>query len=127
MHAIHINENIPGPVVQALRDRAHDVVWVKEQTPGAGAQDVLALAQAERRVVVTADTDFGELAFRSRLSAESGIILVRLDWIDPEADNEVVINAVTSRDSWSGTFTVVERDRIRVRPLPSAAATSSSE
>jgi predicted nuclease of predicted toxin-antitoxin system len=99
-----VNENIPGPVVQALRDRAHDVVWVKEQTPGADDQDVLALAPAERRVVVTADTDFGELAFRSRLPAESGIILVRLDWIDPEADNEVVINAVTSRESWSGTF-----------------------
>ena len=37
-----VNENIPGPVVQALRDRAHDVVWVKEQTPGADDQDVLA-------------------------------------------------------------------------------------
>ena len=47
------NENIPGPVVQALRDRAHDVLWVKERMPGADDRTVLALAQAEQRVVLT--------------------------------------------------------------------------
>lgn len=121
------NENIPGPVVQALRDRAHDVVWAKESMPGADDRVVLALAQEEQRVVLTADTDFGELAFRARLPAECGVILVRFDWTNPEADNQAVMNALTSRDSWSGSFAVVERDRIRLRPLPSAGATSSSE
>lgn len=122
------NENVPGPVVQALRDRAHDVVWVKEWMPGTDDdRGVLAVAQAEQRVVLTSDTDFGELAFRSHLPAECGIILIRLDWTNPGADNEVVINALTSRDDWSGTFAVVERDRVRLRPLPSAGATPPSE
>ena len=120
------NENIPGPVVQALRDRAHDVLWVKERMPGADDRTVLALAQAEQRVVLTLDTDFGELAFRSRLPAECGVILVRLDWTNPTTDNDVVINALTSRDDWSGSFAVIERDRVRLRPLPSAGATPSS-
>ena len=63
------NENVPGPAVAALRERGHDVAWIKESMPGAGDPAVLAPAQAEQRVVVTSDTDFGEPANRSRLPA----------------------------------------------------------
>ena len=117
------NENVPGPVVAALRERGHDVVWIKELMPGAEDPAVLALAQADQRVVVTSDTDFGELAFRSRLRAQCGVVLIRLDWTEPVGDNEVIVAALTSRDSWSGLFAVVERDRVRLRPLPPPAAT----
>lgn len=34
------------------------------------------------------DTDFGELAFRSGLSASCRVALIRIEWTDPEADNE---------------------------------------
>jgi|SRR6185503_11877234 len=112
------NENVPGPVVAALRERGHDVVWIKEAMPGAKDSVVLAQAQTEQRVVVTADTDFGDLAFRSGLPAQCGVVLIRLDWRDPEADNEIIVAALTSRDDWSGIFAVVERDRVRIRPLP---------
>jgi predicted nuclease of predicted toxin-antitoxin system len=117
------NENVPGPVVAALRERGHDVAWIKESMPGAEDPAVLALAQAEQRVVVTSDTDFGELAYRSRLPAQCGVVLIRIDWTQPDGDNQVVVAALTSRDSWSGLFAVVERDRVRLRPLPPPAAT----
>jgi predicted nuclease of predicted toxin-antitoxin system len=115
------DENVPGPAVAALRGRGHDVFWIKESMPGADDPVVLELAQRERRVVVTADTDFGELAFRSGLPAQCGIVLIRLDWTDPDADNQAVATALTSRDDWSGVFAVVERDRVRIRPLPPSA------
>ena len=86
------DENMPGPAVAALRDLGHDVLWIKELMPGAEDPVVLALAQREARVVVTADTDFGELAFRSGLPAQCGIVLVRLDWTDPETDNRTVVH-----------------------------------
>ena len=117
------NENVPGPVVAALRERGHDVAWIKESMPGAEDPAVLALAQAEQRVVVTSDTDFGELAYRSRLPAQCGVILIRLDWTEPDGDNQAVVAALTSRDTWAGLFAVVERDRVRLRPLPPPAAT----
>ncbi len=112
------NENVPGPVVAALRERGHDVLWIKESMPGVDDPGVLALAQRESRVVVTADIDFGELAFRSGLPAQCSIVLIRLDWTAPDADNRVVVTALTSRDDWSGIFAVVERDRVRIRPIP---------
>jgi len=112
------DENVPGPVVTTLRERGHDVSWVKESLPGADDAVVLDFAQRERRVVVTLDTDFGELAFRSGLPANCGVVLIRLDWTDLEADNHATVVALTSRDDWSGIFAVVEPDRVRIRPLP---------
>lgn len=57
------DENIPGPVAQRLRELGHDVLWAKEDHGGEQDDRLLALAQADRRVIVTCDTDFGELAF----------------------------------------------------------------
>lgn len=112
------DENVPGPAVAALRESGHDVLWIKEVFPGAEDAAVLDLAQRERRVVVTADTDFGELVFRSGFPAQYGIVLIRLDWTDPEADNHTIATALASRDEWGGILAVVEHDRVRIRSLP---------
>jgi predicted nuclease of predicted toxin-antitoxin system len=112
------NENVPGAVVNALRERGHDVLFVKESMRGAGDQTVLAAAQAEERLVVTFDKDFGELAVRIGLPARSGVVLLRLRGPRPEIDNARAVAALTSRDDWSGHFAVVTDDRIRLRPLP---------
>ena len=115
------DENMPGPVVAALRADGHDVLWIKESRPGTSDTVVLELAQRDGRVLVTADTDFGELAFHSGLPAECGVILIRLGWTEPDGDNRAVATALSSREDWSGVFAVVERDRVRIRPLPPSA------
>ena len=112
------NENIPGPVVRTLRQAGHDVLWAKEDLRGAGDHAVLSRAQTDRRVTVTCDTDFGELAFRFGLPATCGVVLFRIQWTDPATDNAFVVSALTGRDDWTGVFAVVERDRVRLRPLP---------
>src|SRR5439155_11165576 len=93
------NENVPGPVVTALRTAGHDVLWVKESMTGAKDRDVLARAHSEARLVVTFDKDFGELAVRHRLPAASGVVLFRL--------RGRAVAALTSRDDWAGHFAVV--------------------
>jgi hypothetical protein len=40
----------------------------------------------------------------------------------PDEDNQIALTALTSRDDWSGSFAVIESDRIRVRPLPEVDA-----
>ncbi len=112
------NENFPGPVVKSLRDFGHDVTSVKELMRGASDAAVLAEAQAQRRIVVTFDKDFGELAFRSGLPAERGVILFRLNGKTPESDNARAVAAVQSRSDWPGHFSTVTDARIRMRPLP---------
>ena len=115
-----VNENVSGTVIRTLRERGHDVLAVKQSLRGSGDAEILARAQAEERVVVTHDKDFGELAFRCGLPASSGVILFRLAGADRESDNQRVLQILESSVDWTGHFAVVTDDRVRIRPLPGA-------
>lgn len=54
------DENFPYDAVAALRDAGHDVVWIREAVPGISDEDVLKRAEAEERILLTFDKDFGE-------------------------------------------------------------------
>jgi predicted nuclease of predicted toxin-antitoxin system len=112
------NENIAGAIVDALRERGHDVTWVLADAPGNSDPDILRRATDEDRIVLTFDKDFGELAFRARMPATAGIILLRPGAVNPTLLASFVVAAIESRDDWAGHFSVVEPDRVRMTPLP---------
>ncbi len=112
------DENCPSDLVDALRERAHDVVWIRSDAPGSKDQAILARAQAEDRVILTFDKDFGELAFRMRLPATSGIILCRLGGLPLARVVMIITNALENGSEWSGLFTIIHEQRIRTIPLP---------
>jgi predicted nuclease of predicted toxin-antitoxin system len=72
---------------------------------------ILARAQSELRILISQDKDFGELAFRSGLPADCGVILFRLQGQSPEADQLRMIEV----DS-----TVRQEDRATLGSAPSA-------
>ena len=102
----------------ALLERGHNVVWVRIDAPGSSDQEVLQHAQAEGRIVITFDKDFGEMAFRWGLPASSGIILFRIPTSSPAHVARVAASVLETRADWAGHFAVVEEDRIRMSPLP---------
>ncbi len=112
------NENFPGDAVNALRQQEHDVVWIRSDAPGIGDAEVLARAQAENRILITFDKDFGELAYRSGLPASCGIVLFRISAPSSGHVARVAVAALESRTDWAGHFSVVEDERIRIAPLP---------
>jgi predicted nuclease of predicted toxin-antitoxin system len=112
-----LNENVCGAVIKELRQKGHDVLSVKESMQGATDRLVLQRAQSENRVVVTHDKDFAELAFRARLKAGCGIVLLRLGGRNPAADNRRILNALESRRDWKGRFAVVTDTQVRIRTL----------
>lgn len=112
------DENVPRDIVEALRHEGHDVAWIRADSPERDDQQVLDRASAEQRVLVTADTDFGELIFRLRRTG-SGVILLRLRGT-PREQADLVSTVIPTRDDWSSLFAVVTDDRVRVRPLPPA-------
>ncbi|MFQ5770196.1 MAG: DUF5615 family PIN-like protein [bacterium] len=111
------NENFPGDAVTALREHGHEVVWIRTDAPGISDVEVLERAQRENRIVVTFDKDFGELAFRRRIPALSGILLFRISTPSSKHVASVAVAAVESRTDWAGHFAVVEDNRIRMTPL----------
>jgi predicted nuclease of predicted toxin-antitoxin system len=91
---------------------------VRTEAPGSTDEEVLCRATAEARILLTFDKDFGELAFRSRLAADCGIILFRIEPTSPERTAQLAVAAIESRNDWAGHFAVVEENRIRMTPLP---------
>jgi predicted nuclease of predicted toxin-antitoxin system len=108
------NENIPAAVVDALLSRGHDVKWIRIAAPGARDTTVLEIEQRESRLIVTFDKDFGELAFRAGLPSACRIILLRIPAASPEYLAERVVNSLESRSDWTGYFSVITSDRIRM-------------
>jgi predicted nuclease of predicted toxin-antitoxin system len=111
------NENVPGVTIDALRRLGHDVIWIRTFSPGSSDQAILQQAQAENRLLITFDKDFGELAFRQELPASNGIILLRISTPGPTYTTSLIVAALQSRSNWAGYFSVVENDRIRMTPL----------
>ncbi len=111
------NENFPFDAVEALRQQGHDVAWIRTESPGISDPEVLSRAQAEERILLTFDKDFGELAFRAKLPATIGIILFRIKTSSSEIVAQKVTTAIALRDDWAGHFSVIEDDKIRMRLL----------
>ncbi|HRW05976.1 MAG TPA: DUF5615 family PIN-like protein [Caldilineaceae bacterium] len=112
------DENCPGDLIDALRAAGHDVRWIRTDAPGSTDPVILGQAQAENRLVLTFDKDFGELAFRRRLPATAGIFLCRLHGMRPAVLTAHVLHALSSRADWAGHFTVLTERQIRIIPLP---------
>jgi hypothetical protein len=111
------NENFPGAAVAALEADGHDIVWVRSARPGSTDPEVLRWAAREERVLLTFDKDFGELATRSALPPQCGVVLLRLPMPKPSGAGKHVAALISARRDWQGHFSVIEPGRIRMRPL----------
>lgn len=120
MLALLCNENVPRLLIQALRDRGHDVRWVLEESRGVADPVVLEEAISQQRVLLTFDKDFGELVFQRGKGATCGIILVRVLGTKSQTELVQIVLPVLEayETSWSGHFSVIQRRRVRVKPLP---------
>src|SRR5512146_2212655 len=85
------DENTPRAIVQWMRDAGHDVTWAPELRPAESDDIWLRQAEAEERLIVTADKDFGDMVFRDRLNTY-GVLLLRLEGL-PMADRVARLSA----------------------------------
>lgn len=116
------DENFPRPALDALRKAGWDVFSIAEECPGVSDEEVAALCEEQKRILLTFDKDFGELIFRRGLPAGSGVVLFRITPESPEEAADVALALVESQPDLHGSFCVVTRDRIRVRPLNPGSA-----
>ena len=111
------DECCDGDLVLLLRQAGHDVRYVAEGDAGRSDDEVLRLAVREDRVLLTEDTDFGELVVRLGKPAV-GVVLLRLAGEPPAVKAARVRLLLEAHgDRVRGHHVVVGRDRLRLRVL----------
>jgi predicted nuclease of predicted toxin-antitoxin system len=112
-----VDENVSHHMIERLRMDGHAIILAQDVAKSRQDADVLALAQSLGAIVLTEDTDFGELVMHQRLPS-AGVILLRLSGIVRAAQPEHVALALAAHAaSIPGSFTVIVPSGVRVRPL----------
>jgi len=78
------NENFPKASVLLLRSLGYDITSIGEDNPSVSDQSVMEIAEAEQRIILTFDRDYGELIYKHNYKPEQGVIYLRLENYAPE-------------------------------------------
>jgi predicted nuclease of predicted toxin-antitoxin system len=111
------DESFPAYAITMLEQRGHDIIWAVKEYPGASDIRLLKEASEHNRIILTLDKDFSDLVFRFKLPLTFGIILFRGRIKSLKIFADFAVDVIDSRDDWMGNFSLVERTRIRMRPL----------
>lgn len=115
-----LDECLSTRLTPILARAGHDITHVTDIGLGGHPdQDVLDRARADRRFLVSADTDFGELLARAHTSLPS-LILFRQGNRTPEHQAATLFAnlAQVADDLDAGAIVVFTNDNIRIRRLP---------
>jgi predicted nuclease of predicted toxin-antitoxin system len=112
---IFLDTCVWGGTLKALVEVGHDVVWSGDWEQDPGDSEILAAAYRERRILVTLDKDFGELAL-VRGFPHCGII--RLVGLSARQQALACLKVLESHghELLSGAIITVEPGRLRIRP-----------
>jgi predicted nuclease of predicted toxin-antitoxin system len=110
-----VDANSGLAIATALRDAGHDVLFAGDLDWRMSDVDMLSLANREQRIILTMDTDFGELVYSSR-QPHAGILLLRMPGAS-RAEKLQVVQEIVERygDQLPGHFCVYRQGRLRVR------------
>ena len=111
-----IDENVSPVIGDALRVAGHDVRAATLACPGASDDEILSLAVAEGRIIVSEDKDFGNLVFREG-QRPPGLVRLALPNYLPAEKAARLVDALRG-ESAAHVILVVEPSRVRRRQLP---------
>jgi predicted nuclease of predicted toxin-antitoxin system len=102
-------------VEQWLSQNGYDMEAVRDISATMSDDEILGIAVAEKRLVITMDKDFGELVYNSRLP-HSGVLLLRLDEATGEEKVGVIKGVLLQHSNvLASHFCVYQNGRLRIK------------
>lgn len=115
------DRNLSPLLAEVLVERGHDAIHVRSLGMSTASDlTIMEAASTEARVLVSADTDFGDLLARTNAGSPSVLLLRRQDHRRAAQVAELLMLNFESvaDDLEAGAIVVLDDDRIRVRRLP---------
>jgi predicted nuclease of predicted toxin-antitoxin system len=111
-----LDENAEYRIAAVLGGMGHDVTAVAHEYPsGISDLEVLGIAVAEDRILITNDSDFGDLVFRQHFS-HAGILYLRIPQ-DTSIEEKIglLLQGLETHQDLLHRFLVVTNRGVRVR------------
>ncbi len=118
---LFLDQNLPRDLAALLDGPLFDVADTRSRgLQRAPDEELLAIAAAESRVIVSADTDFGELLAKSHANTPSFVLLRKTDGLSAEeVANLLAVNLPAFEDELNaGAILVITDTTVRIRALP---------
>ena len=116
-----LDQNLSPLLVEILARLGHEAVHVRQLGMSrASDAEIMATARDDNRVVVSGDTDFGELLARTNAASPS-LVLFRRQGQRRAAELAALLDAnlqAVVADLDAGAVVVIDADRVRIRRLP---------
>ncbi|MDI7204845.1 DUF5615 family PIN-like protein [Leptospira santarosai] len=103
-----------GGVAKELKSLGIDTIWSGDFTKDPGDEDILKIAYEEKRILITLDKDFGELAVFRKLPHCGIIRLVNLSSKEQSRLSAYVLK-LHEKELLSGAIATVSINKLRLR------------
>lgn len=116
-----VDANLSHRVAELLRDAHHDAVHVRDVgLRHASDAEILEAAVAQDRIIVSEDTDFGALLAHRAQTRPSFVLLRSVEPLTPQQQALLLTANLPSveKELDEGAIAVLDRRRLRIRPLP---------
>jgi predicted nuclease of predicted toxin-antitoxin system len=117
MLVIVADESVDDPIIHAVRAAGWEVWSVSEECPSVDDAVVLEAAADKQAILLTMDSDFGELVFERDQRPPHALIFVRNKGLALGKAIKLVLDAL-QRNDLSGHYITLTRNTKRRRPLP---------
>jgi len=115
-----IDNALSPRIAKGLNEAGHDAIHVRDIGLASATDDeIISHAKMDKRVIVSADTDFGTLLTLKNAAVPSFILFRRSDK-RPLALINLLVDVIDSiqEDLSKGAIVVIEDQKLRIRKLP---------
>jgi len=109
--------NVEKDLVDFLTEQGFDVLWIPDYNCRLSDEELFKLANNEKRILITNDTDFGEIVFLQK-KVSVGIVLIRVKGQRVNKKLHALKKLIKFySDKIENCFVVISDRRIRIRSL----------